>query len=196
MGTRSFLALLLPASAVESAGRLLAGLRERHGDRDVKWVAPANLHLTLRFFGDLDAPGLERARAVVKERADAWEAIETRWQALGAFPSTRRAQIIWLGIDDERGALRALAADVERQLVRVGFGRGDKPFSAHVTLGRVRRGARFAWPAGSEGLTSPAAAFSISRMALMKSLLTPGGPVYTPLETADARHRSPGSDPE
>ena len=188
-GTRAFLALRLPAEATEAASAVLAGLRERYGEREVKWVAPGNLHITLRFFGDLDAPGLARARELTRAQDGAWEAISTGWRALGAFPSLRRIQVLWMDLADEGGALRALAGEVEGQLVRAGFGRGDKPFTAHVTLGRVRRGARLAWSAESESLTSPGPAFSITQMALMKSTLTPSGPIYTPLETAEAHNR-------
>jgi len=187
--TRSFLAFQLPPEAIEAAGAVLAQLRRQLGDRDVKWVAPALLHVTLRFFGDLDPEALARAREWTRGQEAAWEAIPAGWSDLGAFPSPRRAQVLWLGLADETGRLRAQAAEVERGLVQAGFGRGDKPFVAHVTLGRVRRGARIAPPADSERLTSPRTAFSIARMVLVKSTLTPSGPVYTPLETAEARSR-------
>ena len=187
--TRSFLALRLPEQAVGGAAAVLADLRRGLGDREVKWVAPALLHVTLRFFGDLDPEALGRAREWTRAQHGAWEAIPAGWRELGAFPSARRVQVLWLGLADETGGLRALAAEVERRLVQAGFGRGDKPFVAHVTLGRVRRGARVALPAGSERLTSPGAAFSITQMVLMQSVLTPQGPVYTPLETAEARSR-------
>ncbi|MFH1144047.1 MAG: RNA 2',3'-cyclic phosphodiesterase [Candidatus Eisenbacteria bacterium] len=185
-GTRAFLALNLPDDAVRSAAEVVTRMRERLGEREVKWVAAENLHLTLRFFGELDPEALQRARDFVRAADGGWEAIATGWSGLGAFPSVRRAQVIWLGIADERGELRALAAEVERGLVQAGFGSGDKPFAAHVTLGRVRRDARVVWPSDSERLTLPGSTFSIMRMALIKSTLTPSGPVYAPLETAAA----------
>jgi 2'-5' RNA ligase len=185
--TRTFLALTLPAEAHAAAAALQASLRGRVAPRAVKWVAPANLHMTLRFFGDLEPAALAHVRELVQSLASSWTAVETGWAGLGAFPSPRRAQVLWLGLEDRAGALRALAAEVERRLVGGGFGRADKRFAAHVTLGRVRRGERVAWEALSERLTIPEAPFSIVEMVLFKSTLTPAGPEYTPIEIAGAR---------
>jgi 2'-5' RNA ligase len=95
--------------------------------------------------------------------------------------------VIWLGLKDEAGRIHAFAQEIEHRLVRAGFGRADKPFRAHVTLGRVRRERRIAWERASDGLTTPASDFSIQGLVLMKSTLMPAGPIYTPLETAQAR---------
>lgn len=185
--TRAFLALDLPAEARAAADRLLRGLRERLGGNDVKWVDAGNLHVTFRFFGDLDPDALARARALTAAWDGQFDPLPTGWVELGAFPSPRRPQVIWLGLRDEGGRLAALAREIEQRLVRAGFGRADKPFRAHVTLGRVRRERRVAWERVSDGLTMPAADFSIRRLVLMKSTLMPAGPIYTPLETATAR---------
>ncbi len=191
--TRAFLAVQLPPAAVETAAHITRRLRETCGTSDVKWVAPGNLHLTLRFFGDLDDGMLVRARDLVRSRQGAFEPCRSGWVGLGAFPSARRPQVIWLGLADEGGHLKAFAADMNRRLVRAGFGRADKPFKAHVTLGRVRRGRSLDWSAASEGLTIPGEGFSIASVALIKSRLTPQGPVYTPLETAHAQMADPSS---
>ncbi len=185
--TRAFLALTLPVVAVEAAAETLEQLRPRSGRGDVKWVDSGNLHITLRFFGNLDGEQRERASACVRSLHKTFAPVATMWGALGAFPSARRVQVVWLGLEDESGKLTALAREVNHGLIRQGFGRPDKPFKAHVTLGRVRRGRSVSWDVLSDRLTIPRAAFSISNIVLMKSVLTPQGPVYTPLETATAR---------
>jgi 2'-5' RNA ligase len=185
--TRAFLALSLPEEARRPVGDLLGQLAARVGASDVKWVPPANLHVTLRFFGDLDAVGLARARELARAWHAAFDPLPSGWTELGAFPSVRQPQVIWLGLRDEAGGLRAFAREVEHQLVRAGFGRADKPFRAHVTLGRVRRERRIAWARLSDGLTMTTADFSIRQLTLMRSTLTPAGPIYTPLERAQAR---------
>lgn len=185
--TRAFLALSLPDEARRPVGDLLRRLRENTGGSDVKWVDMANLHITLRFFGDLDATALGRARELTAAWAGAFDPLPTGWAELGAFPNPRRPQVIWLGLKDDAGQVRAFAQEVEQRLVRAGFGRAEKPFRAHVTLGRVRRERRIAWERASDGLTTPALDFSIQRLVLMKSTLMPAGPIYTPLETAQAR---------
>lgn len=185
--TRAFLALELPDEAHAAAADTIERLRAEIGARDVKWVAPENLHITLRFFGSLEAADIARVRAEVRQLDGRFAGIATGWSELGAFPNPRRPQVIWLGLSDEGGALKALAREVNGRLVRAGFGRADKPFRAHVTVGRVRRGRRIAWPTASDCLTISAPGFSIQQIALLKSTLTPQGPVYTPLETARAR---------
>jgi len=185
--TRAFLALGLPDEARRLAGGVIGRLRENTGEFDVKWVDDGNLHVTLRFFGDLDAIALTRARELTVAWEGAFDPFPSEWAELGAFPNLRRPQVIWLGLKDEGGRIRAFAQEIEHRLVRAGFGRTDKPFRAHVTLGRVRRERRIAWERTSDGLTTPAEDFSIQKLVLMKSTLMPAGPIYTPLETAQAR---------
>ena len=190
-GTRSFMALTLPASALAGAVEVLTTLRDRLGDRDIRWVEAANLHVTLRFFGDLDDPDLARARQLVRELDRGFAPLPTVWERLGAFPSPQRVQVVWLGLHDADERIAGLAADVDRRTQQAGLGGADKPFKSHVTLGRVRRERRASFDRMSERLTIPATGFSIATIVLMKSMLTPHGPVYTPLETATARMPDP-----
>jgi 2'-5' RNA ligase len=185
--TRTFLALSLPDEARRPASEVLQRLRGNTGEFDVKWVDAGNLHVTVRFFGDLDAAGLARARELTLAWDGGFDPLPSGWAELGAFPNTRRPQVIWLGLKDETGRIRVFVQEIEHRLVRAGFGRADKPFRAHVTLGRVRRERRIAWERTSDGLTTPAQDFSIRKLVLMKSTLMPAGPIYTPLETAQAR---------
>lgn len=190
-GTRAFLALTLPEEGLAGASAVAEALRAHLGDRDVRWVDPGNLHLTLRFFGDLDERDLARARTIVRELDGGYAALPVAWERLGAFPSPARVQVIWLGLRDPDGGVDHLAAEVDRRIRQAGFGRADKPFKSHATLGRVRQGRRVSLERMSERLTIPATAFSIATIVLMKSTLTPHGPVYTPLETATARTQDP-----
>ncbi len=190
-GTRAFLAFTLPEPARAGAAAVLADLRDRLGERDIRWVEPANLHVTLRFFGDLDDRDLDRARQLVRGLDQGFEPLPTAWAHLGAFPSPRRVQVVWLGLADPGERITALAADLDGRLRQAGFGQADKPFKSHVTLGRVRRERRASFDRLSERLTIPATGFSIATIVLMKSMLTPQGPVYTPLETATARPAGP-----
>ncbi len=180
---RAFLALQLPEEAVHAAGGVTRQLRAALGDDDVKWVPPENLHMTLRFFGGLTAEEVARAALQVRGYPPRIRAVSTAWGRVGAFPSERRPQVIWLGFLRRAEAIVELAREVNRALERDGFGRADKPFRPHVTLGRVRRGRCIRWPL-SDDLTISQAAFSIDSIALIESRLTPRGPVYTPIETA------------
>ncbi|MBM3288445.1 MAG: RNA 2',3'-cyclic phosphodiesterase [Candidatus Eisenbacteria bacterium] len=147
--------------------------------------------MTVRFFGDLDRKQLDRARAAVRDLAGQWVAPDLSLGQVGAFPSARRPQVVWLGVEDAAGHLRALADLADRTIRIAGFGPADKPFVGHLTLARVRRGAR---PADLEeltrGLTPPSGPLTIRSITLFKSDLRPEGPIYTPLEAA-----APGAGP-
>ncbi|MBD3235098.1 MAG: RNA 2',3'-cyclic phosphodiesterase [Candidatus Eisenbacteria bacterium] len=184
---RTFIALCLPERARSAAATCLSDLRGRAPRGDLKWVAPENLHVTVRFLGDRAPADVTRAAGLIEALHGDFDAVPTAWSELGAFPSPRRPQVIWLGLADPEARLRALVRRIDERLHAAGFGRADKTFRAHVTLGRVRRGRRVGWASLSDGLTTPSTAFSIRTAALFKSTLTREGPIYAPLARAEAR---------
>lgn len=186
--TRAFAALEIPDETKERIGRLIEMMRLRPGASDLKWVSPKILHVTVRFFGDLDRKQLEKARGAIRCLDRAWNAPPLAIGAIGAFPNAHRPQVVWLGMEDPGGGLRDLAAGVDRAIRVAGFGPADKPFVGHLTLARVRRGLRA--PDLEElcaGLTPPGGPLTISSITLFRSDLRPEGPVYTPLECARPR---------
>ena len=137
--------------AMETGGRLFVGvainddLRDglrRHleaavGDRlPGRTVPPENWHLTLRFLGATDAERHRRVAAGL--RRIAMPAFESSLAALGAFPKPARATVLWIGVGDGAGELRALAATAEAVVVAAGFAPEPKPYSPHLTLSRLR----------------------------------------------------------
>ena len=137
--------------------------------RDVAWVAPGNLHLTLKFLGAVP---------------------EARILGLGAFPSANRPRVVWAGVTDGASETVELARRVDTALAKLGFARDERPFSPHVTLGRVRRPGRD--PALTEALGS-ATAREFGRMrvpgaTLMRSELGPRGARYTELAKVALGH--------
>jgi RNA 2',3'-cyclic 3'-phosphodiesterase len=194
--TRAFAALEIPSETKERIGRFIQQLRAQAGSTDLKWVDAKILHITARFFGDLDRKQLEKARGAIRGLDLAWDPPNLSLGAIGAFPNPRRPQVIWLGIEDPDGALRALAEATDRAIRVAGFGPADKPFVGHLTLARVRRGAQA--PELTDvvgGLTPPGGPLTISSITLFKSDLRPEGPQYTPLESARPRPRPADSNP-
>jgi 2'-5' RNA ligase len=99
-------------------------------------VPPANWHLTLRFLGATDA---ERERRVIDEMRRIEAApFDLAFTGLGAFPRAGRTKVLWIGVDEGAGEVRALAASVEAAAIRAGFAAEPKPFSPHLTLSRIR----------------------------------------------------------
>ncbi len=186
--TRAFAALEIPDETKDRIGRFIDSVRPASGASELKWVNRKILHVTVRFFGDLDRKQLEKARGAIRSLDRAWDPPRLSLGAIGAFPNPRRPQVVWLGIEDPDGGLRELAASADRAIRVAGFGPADKPFVGHLTLARVRRGLQA--PGLDEivgGLTPPGGPLTISSITLFKSDLRPEGPLYTPLESAGPR---------
>lgn len=185
---RTFAALTIGQEDREAIGRLSDAMRARPGGADLKWVRPELIHLTVRFFGDLDRKQVAKASEAIRSLDGDFATPRASMGALGAFPSARNPQVIWLGIDDPEGEVVALAARVDMAIRRVGFGRADKPFVPHLTLARVGRDRRRPdLSLLTDGLTPPNGPLRIRSVTLFKSDLRPQGPLYTPLEVAHPR---------
>jgi len=187
---RTFAGLEIPPETKDAIGKFCDEMCERPGGRELKWVRPAILHVTVRFFGDLDRKRLDRAREAIASLDQAWDPPDLLLGEVGAFPSLRRPQVLWLGIEDPSGGLAALADQTDRAIRHVGFGHADKPFVGHLTLARVSRNRRAPDMEGlTSGLTPPRGALTIRCITLFQSELRADGPIYTPLVVAQPRSR-------
>lgn len=183
--------LFIAAELSEPACAELAAVQSRlqRGNPPVRWVAPEALHLTLRFLGDTDSALLAGIDAAMRTAAGGAGAIELRLAGLGAFPSLQRPQVLWAGVAGATAALEQLAARIEQALRAAGLPGEQRPFRAHLTLGRVRRAApaaALAQLAAAIRTHPPLAevAWPIERIVLLRSELLPQGPRYTALATA------------
>jgi 2'-5' RNA ligase len=102
----------------------------------VAWVPAANLHITLAFLGSVADELLEGIAGAVKRVAPRHQPLEARARGFGAFPSPERPSVLWIGAEAE--GLAALQRDVAAQMVELGFAKEERPFHAHVTVGRVK----------------------------------------------------------
>ena len=149
----------------------------------VKWVAPENFHVTLKFLGGIDADRVACAQSALDEVASKFAAFDMSISGLGVFPNSRRPRVVWVGIEDGREQLTALAGAVETRLAEAGFSKEDKPFKSHITIGRVSE----IRPVGdlAERMASVNAdnigSQRVDSIVVMKSVLRPDGPVYTAL---------------
>jgi 2'-5' RNA ligase len=176
---RTFIAILIPEVWTEY---LAAVARElARGATGLSWVKPENVHVTVRFLGDLDDAGVARVRASVRRSAAPLRAPVARLGRLGAFPRPERPRVVWVGLSEGEEGMKAVAAAVDRGLEEDGFGRAEKPFRAHLTLARVREGAKGV-PLLSTPLPEPPPAEPLRRLAVMKSDLHPSGARYNAFE--------------
>ena len=150
---------------------------------NVKWVAPDNFHVTLKFLGDVRQDRLSIVQAAIDEVAGSLAAFDLTISGTGVFPTPRRPRVIWVGVEEGREQLIALAKAVEDRLVRAGFEKDDKPFRSHITIGRVKESKPVEGLV--EGLdeidTSDLGVQRVGCVTVMESVLRPGGPEYTPL---------------
>ncbi len=135
---RLFAALELPPEPRTAAAAMIRELR-RSG-ADVKWVAPENLHVTLKFLGETDPGRLGEIGAVLQAACSAAPALELALAGAGAFPGVGRPAVVWLGLAGQVEALAGLARALDDGLAGLGFPPETRRFQAHLTLGRARRG--------------------------------------------------------
>ncbi len=174
---RLFVAAELPASHRAS----LADVCESGRRGGVRWVPAENVHLTLKFLGEVDealVPKIEEALAAALARA---EPFALSLSGCGCFPNARAPRVIWLGLAEGAEEAAALAAAVDEALEPLGFGREKRPFKPHLTIGRVKE-PRDGAATAAQKITSlgdyAAPASRLEAVALVKSTLTPEGSVY------------------
>jgi RNA 2',3'-cyclic 3'-phosphodiesterase len=137
---RSFVAVPLPS---EIQSRIFAAAQElaRELPDDVKWSRKVeNLHVTLKFLGKVEEERLEPLATALSQALGAVPRFRVELRRIGAFPSARRASVLWAGVDDVEQGLGPLMEAVEAASERLGFVRERRELTAHVTVGRSKRG--------------------------------------------------------
>jgi 2'-5' RNA ligase len=185
---RCFIAIELPDGVKRGLRELQAQLKAG-SSAPVKWVDPANIHLTLKFLGNVAAGRINEISLAMTEAARGTSPLSLEVKELGVFPNPRRVQIVWVGLGGEVDKLARLQQRIESGLEKLGFPPEGRRFTPHLTLARVRDQAT---PLEREKLgqliaeTEFAAAdkFTVDSVRLMKSQLTREGPIYTRLSSA------------
>jgi 2'-5' RNA ligase len=184
---RSFVAVEIPVEIQSALASSSTPLQTALPKPLVRWVAPQNVHLTLKFLGDVSPANLELLAEALKVEAVSHETFTISVGTLGAFPNPRRARIIWIGLDAPT-ALLALLRGVEAVTSSLGYASEERPFSPHLTIGRVGQNIsgtdlqqiRNALEGTSIGELG---SFRVDAVHIFKSDLRPGGSVYTRLYT-------------
>ena len=187
---RLFIAADLPASAQREIVAALDAVHAAGSAGLPGWrlVAPAAIHLTLRFLGDTAAERIAAATAAL-ERCAAMSAPLNLSLGPGGTFGGRRARVLWIGLEGELERLERLGELLNEQLAVEGWDPPDRPLRPHITLGRARRSAtREQAEAGRRVAAQVEASdrtFAVSSIRLIHSTLTPGGAQYSTLATAE-----------
>jgi 2'-5' RNA ligase len=187
---RSFVAIDLSDSAKEVLEEVGQRLRSQAPHKCVRWSRVTAVHLTLKFLGDVAEADLPEIKDVLAQVARRHVPFTFTIGGLGCFPNVKRPRVVWVGVQEETGALAALQRDVEKNLVPLGFEPEKRAFHPHLTLGRTRRNARPADRRRLGEIVVEAGVGELSRVhvesfRLMRSDLRPDGAVYTPLAVFD-----------
>lgn len=105
---------------------------------DVKWVELKNIHLTLKFLGNVGLDDLEKVKLILKETTVQFKPFEINLSDLGVFPKVVLPRVIWVGINQGKNEVVNLTSVLERELEKIGFASENRKFSPHLTLGRVK----------------------------------------------------------
>jgi len=191
--TRAFIAVKLPAQVIDALGDLQSALKKQ--GLKLRWVQPANIHLTLKFLGDVSTERLQAVKSVIQELSGSQTAFTLESKGLGVFPTVKKARVLWSGIHGDVDRLAALQSDLDRALAGIGFVPDKRNFKGHLTLGRAKGridGKRLASAIIACG-SFTSSSWAVERLVLFKSDLKPTGAVYTELFSADL---ASGESPE
>jgi len=133
---RTFIAVDLPGQVKDRIEEIVLPLRPL--SRSIRWVRPEGLHLTLKFLGEIPEEQLPAIFTALETALCGRSSFHFRLSGLGGFPNLRRPRVLWIGIREGGEPLRELAGAVEKALVPCGFPPEKRPFSPHLTIGRVR----------------------------------------------------------
>ena len=179
-GIRAFLAFEIP----EAVRHALVGEidRLRRALPPARWIRPENLHVTVKFLGNVEPARLKRLNQGLAERLEELEPVAFRLGGAGFFPSASQARVAWVG--GRADGVEDVVAEVEAVAAMLGFPRERNEWRLHLTVARLDS----AWPryaaeellAWGEDLALPR--FECRELVCFRSRLQSGGPVYTPLE--------------
>ena len=189
---RTFIAVETDAAIRKAAKGLIDQLRQ--AGADVKWVDPENLHLTVKFLGDVDADKIAQVCEAVEKAVADLSPFPLELRGAGAFPNVRRPQTIWLGAGEGDDRMAELAERIETALEPFRFRRETRLYRTHLTLGRLRREGATAGIGDLGRLLEQladceAGRMPVEEMVVFSSELTRTGPAYESMGRAPLGER-------
>ncbi len=170
---RLFVALHLPEMMIAALQPLCTGLP------GVRWSLPRQMHLTLRFIGEVDEQRSQQVRATLQMIHGI--PFDLQLQGVGQFPPRGRPRVLWVGVQAPP-ALFQLQSDINRTIIEAGCPSEDRPFAAHITLARLKippdAAALRAYFERHQTFRTPT--FTAREFILYSSQLTPAGSIYQP----------------
>lgn len=179
---RAFLALEIPDEIKEKIMEVEASVGE--SGADVKLVEKENLHVTMKFLGDVTPDLIEKVVGIMESVKESRFLIEVR--GTGVFPNLRIPRVVWVGVGKGGERITAVFRHLDTEIAKLGF-RIERDFTPHITIGRVRS------PARRDELLRALDGFKekvfgvtvVDRIVLKRSVLMPSGPIYSNIREAE-----------
>ena len=176
---RIFIAVKLSSEIKLRLGEVQNKLKE--SGADVKWVKPENIHLTLKFLGNVVESKLETLVKEAGEVARKFSPFKIKFSGLGTFPNLKNPRVIWVGIESKAKELLRLSREIEENLAKLEFPPEKREYKPHLTLGRVRSGqnkSRLIETISTLNIQK-IGEMEVNKISIIKSELRREGPIYT-----------------
>jgi 2'-5' RNA ligase len=189
---RTFVAVELGQPQRAAMDKVQDALKRERAGRYVRWVAPEGIHLTLKFLGGVDASRMAELQAALIEACRGIPPFRLTISGVGAFPNTRRPRVVWVGLEGDTATAAQLAEQIEAAFAKLGFPREERPFSPHLTIGRIKRDSspsdqQFAGEMVAQAQVGELGEVKARQVSIMKSDLRPTGSIYTQLYAVDLK---------
>jgi len=178
---RTFIAVELPREVKREIEEVQSPLKKT--DTFVSWVKPGNVHVTLKFLGEVNEERIEDVFQGTERALKESRVFNLSLKDLGCFPNVRRPRVVWVGVDKGKEELSQMQSRIEEELFKLRFPKEERRFSAHLTIGRVKS------PKNIDDLTRriettkfQTEEVKVEEVVVMKSQLHPQGAIYTPLK--------------
>ena len=183
---RAFIAIPIPSDVTDYLSKVIYVLQKKLPESPIKWVQANNVHLTLKFLGNVSRPNLQKMRNSF-ESVGKISPFILQINRIGAFPSIYKPQVIWIGLSSHENLLK-LHRSIEEGVDQFNIERDDKPFTPHLTIARTKPGIknehyqRIKQELINNRDLEPIS-FLIDKYCIYQSVLTSSGPIYSTLET-------------
>ena len=175
---RTFVAVPTSSTVQKRAADLIDRLRD--SEENVSWVNPDNLHLTIKFLGDVPNTEVSQVCQAVGRAASSHGPFSVSYEGMGAFPNRERPKVVWIGVGQGSEPLVNLHASVDSSLCNLGFPPDRRSYQPHITVGRLRR------PVSGQQLCElmeqyesfSVGTVEVNELLVMASFLDKGGPSY------------------
>lgn len=187
---RCFIAIEIPEKILDEVVKLSGKLAKSIADDSARWCNREQLHITLKFLGNVDALKIDALKSAIQRTCSGFNQFQLTLGGIGCFPDIQKPRVIWLGIGGDLKVLNELQAAIDIETADFGDHQEEREFKPHLTLARVKKPSPKLWRAIGEQIKRHSenaramGEWNVDSVNLMRSILDPSGAVYEKLYTA------------